>query len=101
MGEVSRQKSVIQFSHICLARGQKFSKMVITQDGQGMGTNPFRLCLVSSSSRNWCISDSKRCVTLGDLPSSASLKFSHMEDYQFSVITLKTFWANLENFMIG
>ena len=71
MDEVSGRKSIIQFSHICLARGQKSSKSVITQEGQGMGTNQFRLFLVSSGSTNWSISDSKRCVTLGDLPSLA------------------------------
>ena len=89
MNKVSGQKSVIQLSHVCLAKGQKFSKTAITQESQGMGTNPFRLFLVSSSSTNWYIFGSKRCVTLGDLPSSVdrySKIFNDSDVVQMQVI---------------
>jgi hypothetical protein len=43
------QNSVITFFHICLAKGQKSSKTIITREEQRMETKPFRVLLVSSS----------------------------------------------------
>ena len=59
-------------------RGRKFSKMVITREAQGMGTNPSRLFLVSSRSTKWYTSNLKRHVTPEDLPSS--VKSAYMKD---------------------
>jgi hypothetical protein len=47
----------------------EFSRKTITRLRGPMGKNPFKLLLVSLSSTKWYISDSKRSVTLGDLPS--------------------------------
>ncbi len=69
MGKVSGQNLIIRFVHIILVIGGKCSKTTRTQEVQGMGTNPFKLFLVSLSSTNWYTSDSKRRVTLGYLPS--------------------------------
>jgi hypothetical protein len=70
MGKVSGQNLIIRFLHISLAIGGKCNKTTRTQEVQGMGTNPFRLFLVSLNSTNWYTSDSKWRITLGYLPSS-------------------------------
>ncbi len=93
MGKISGRNSLIWFVHICLAKGRKFGKMVITWEGQRMGTNPFRLLLVSSSSINWYTSYSKLRLTLGDLPVSVGVhwlswtNFSNISMRQFEQIS--------------
>jgi hypothetical protein len=52
MGKISGQNSVITCFHICLAIGRKFNETIITREEQRMGTNPFRVFLVSSSPTN-------------------------------------------------
>ena len=65
------QNIVIQFFHRYLARRRKFSKTVITREGQRMGTNSFALRLVYSRPTNWYIFHSKMRLTLGNVPSLA------------------------------
>ena len=74
MGQISGQISVIWFKTQYRKNGQKFSKKTITRLQRPMGRNSFRLLLVSLSSTKWHMSDSKRSVTPGDLPSWESSK---------------------------
>ena len=47
MGKISGQNSVIRLFHEYRVRFRKFSKTIITREKQRIGTNPFRVLLVS------------------------------------------------------
>ena len=72
--KTSDQNIVIELFHKYLVRGRKFSKTVITREGQRMSTNSFALRLVFSRSTDWYIFHSKMRLTLGNVPSSANKK---------------------------
>ncbi len=52
MGEISDKNFRIQLLDICLPTFKKYGKMVAIQKEQDMGTNVFRIALVSPSPNN-------------------------------------------------
>ena len=60
--------------HACPTVGQKGSKTVVTQLELRMGTNPFRLLLVSSRATKRHNSQTERRVTPKNVPSFARAK---------------------------
>ena len=72
---------VIQLFHKYVTKGRKFSKTIITGEGQCMDTNSFIVRLVFSSSTNWFQSHSRVKFINRTLPSLASsVTASHMHN---------------------
>ena len=65
--KISDQNIVIQLFPKSVARARKFSKTVITGEGQRIGTNSFALRLVFLKPTNWDIFHSKMTLALGNV----------------------------------